>query len=255
MNLVISKDPDELASRAADEFVRIAKESIRERGAFAVALSGGSTPTLLYRRLLDASIDWDKVYFFFGDERNVPPTEDASNFRNANKDLFRPLRIREDRIFRWRTELKDPKEIADDYFLQLVKGFEEILSMSDLAPASSGGVIKPQFDLILLGMGADGHTASLFPGSLALEETEKFAVQNWVSQLGAWRYTLSFPVINEARNVIFLVAGADKSETLRDVLKAQDDPSLPAGRVSPTNGDLSWFVDQAAATKLSETAV
>ena len=105
MNIVISKDAEELASRAAVEFARLAYEAIQERDEFVVALSGGSTPLLLYRHLIEAAIDWDRVFFYFGDERNVPPDEDASNFKGANGSLFRPLRVREDHIFRWRTEL------------------------------------------------------------------------------------------------------------------------------------------------------
>jgi len=255
MNAIVCKNPDELASRAAEEFASVAKESIEESGAFSVALSGGSTPLLVYKRLLDASLDWERVYFFFGDERNVPPDEEASNFRNANKALFRPLRIREDRIFRWRTELGDPKAVADDYFVQLVNGFSEIQGAIAGEPAPrSPGVIQPVFDLILLGMGSDGHTASLFPDTAALEEKEKFAVQNWVPKLADWRYTLSFPVLNMARNVVFLVAGGDKAEALEKVLEDQDS-DLPAKRVQPANGKLSWFVDSAAAVKLSDANI
>lgn len=255
MSLITCKNPDDVASRASAEFTRIARESISERGAFAVALSGGSTPILLYKHLLDTSLDWDKVYFFFSDERNVPPSEDASNFRSANKELFRPLRIREDRIFRWRTELGDPEAVADDYFLQLVKGFEGIGQTIDAAPMKAVGVINPSFDLVLLGMGSDGHTASLFPDTDALEETEKFAIPNWVPQLGAWRFTLSLPVINRARNVNFLVTGSDKADTLLAVFAGEVENDLPAKRVHPAKGKLIWFADQAAASKLPETAV
>ena len=235
MNLVICKDPSELASRAASEFVRIAKESISERGSFIVALSGGSTPMLLYKRLIEATLDWNRVSFYFGDERNVPPDEEASNFRSANKELFRPLRIREDRIFRWRTELETPEMVAADYQERL----------EDIGP----GI--PRFDLILLGMGSDGHTASLFPGTEALDETERFVVPNRVPQLGSWRFTLTFPVINNARNVMFLVSGADKSQPLSQVLESKRDGILPAQRIQLTKGDLTWLVDQAAASKLS----
>lgn len=240
MNVVVCKDPAELSSRAATEFVRIAKESISERGSFAVSLSGGSTPILLYKQLLAADLDWNRVSFYFGDERNVPPDEDASNFRGANQELFRPLRIREDRIYRWRTELETPEEVAQDYQERL----------EDIGPG------LPRFDLILLGMGSDGHTASLFPDTEALDETERFTVANRVPQLGSWRFTLTFPVINNARNVMFLVAGADKSETLSRVLTSEPKPDgLPAQRVNPIKGDLNWFIDQAAASKLSEPII
>ncbi|HQU94393.1 MAG TPA: 6-phosphogluconolactonase, partial [Pyrinomonadaceae bacterium] len=180
MNLVVCKDPADLASRAATEFVRIAKDSIAERGMFIVALSGGSTPLLLYKHLLDSSLDWDRVFFFFGDERNVLPDEDASNFKGANKGLFRPLRIREDNIFRWRTELGEPVAVAEDYEQTLRKLSPDV----------------PRFDLIVLGMGSDGHTASLFPGTDALSETTSNAAANWVPQLGTWRFTFTYSVIN-----------------------------------------------------------
>lgn len=240
MNLLVCKDPDDLASKAAAEFVRLGKGSIEARGRFLVALSGGSTPKLLYKRLVKADLDWGRVFFFFGDERNVSPDEEASNFRNANKDLFRPLRIREDRIFRWRTELESPDHVAHDYQDRL----------EDLGPGT------PRFDLMLLGMGADGHTASLFPGTQGLSESERFAMANWIPQLGAWRFTLTFPVINNSRNVVFLVAGKDKAETLSMVTRPSDQTeTLPACRVRPSDGTLTWFVDQAAVSELPDANI
>ncbi len=237
MNLVVTKDRDELAEHASVEFTRLAKEAIRERGTFTVALSGGSTPLLMYQHLHDAALDWGRAYFFFGDERNVPPDQDASNFRNANKELFRPLRIREDRIFRWRTELGNPLEVADDYEKSLKKLSSEII----------------RFDLILLGMGSDGHTASLFPATDALNEMERSAVANWIPQLGTWRFTLTYPVINNANNVMFLVTGDDKAETLRRVIEGEPQPNqLPSQAIRPTMGQLTWLVDRAAASNLTE---
>ena len=237
MNIVVSKDPEELASRAATEFARIAKEAIRERSSFTVALSGGSTPLLLYKHLLDASINWERVLFYFGDERNVPSDEDASNFKGANKSLFRPLRIREDNIFRWRTEIGTPIEVAEDY--------EQTLQ--------NLSVDLPRFDLILLGMGSDGHTASLFPGTEALNETSRSAVANWVPHLGSWRYTLTYNVINNARNVMFLVTGEDKAEMLKLVLEG--DAVLPAKLVRPNNGKLNWFIDRSSARDLKQVNI
>ncbi len=237
MNIVVSKDPDELASSAATEFTRLAESAIHERGSFTVALSGGSTPLLLYKYLLDAPVTWERVLFYFGDERNVPPDEDASNFKGANKAFFRPLRIREDNIFRWRTELGTPLEVADDYERTLRN-----LS-ADL----------PRFDLILLGMGTDGHTASLFPGTDAVNETERFAVANWVPQLGSWRFTLTYRVINNARNVMFLAAGEDKSERLKEVFESDTD--LPAKAVRPTDGDLTWYLDRSSARDLNRANI
>ncbi len=237
MTIVVSKDPDELASRAAAEFERLANEAIRERGSFTVALSGGSTPLLLYRHLRDASITWEQVFFYFGDERNVPPDEDASNFKGANKSLFRPLLIREDNIFRWRTELQTPLEVADDYEQTLQKLSDDL----------------PRFDLVLLGMGADGHTASLFPGTDALDETQRLAVANGVPQLGSWRFTLTYPVINNARNAMFLVAGEDKADTVKEVVEGDSD--LPAKLVQPESGKLTWYLDQSSARALDRTNI
>lgn len=233
MNIVVSKNPEELASRAATEFTRLVKEAILERGSFTVALSGGSTPLRLYKHLLDAAIDWDRGFFYFGDERNVAADEDASNFKGANRALFRPLRIREDNIFRWRTEIGTPLEVADDYEQTLLK-------------LSHG---PPRFDVILLGMGTDGHTASLFPGTDALDETQRSAVANWVPQLGSWRFTLTYPAINNARNVMFLVAGEDKAETVKEVVRG--DLDLPAKLVQPTAGELSWYLDHSSARDLN----
>lgn len=237
MNIVVSKDPEELASRAAIEFARLAKEAIGERGSFTVALSGGSTPLLLYKHLIDPAIDWELVFFYFGDERNVPPDEDANNFKGANKALFRPLRIREDNIHRWRTELETPEAVAEDYEQTLRKLSPDV----------------PQFDLILLGMGSDGHTASLFPGTDALSEKERFAVANWVPQLGSWRFTLTYRVINNAGNVMFLVAGEDKADALKRVIEGEPRPlELPSQGIKPTIGKLTWLIDRAAAGKLTD---
>lgn len=236
MNIVVAKDAEDLADRACAEFVRIVRDSVDERGSFAVALSGGSTPILLYRRLCDANLDWSSISFYFSDERNVSPEEDASNFRTANKELFRPLRVREDRIFRWRTELETPEDVAADYARHLER--------------------VPRFDLILLGMGTDGHTASLFPGTKALHESDERAAANWVPQLGSWRFTLTFPTLNDARNVMFLVSGADKGETLKAVLEGESRPEdLPAQRVRPTEGSLTWLIDQAAGSHLSSSNI
>ena len=240
MNIVVSKNADELASRAAIEFVRLAKEAIRERDSFTVALSGGSTPLLMYKHLLDAAIPWERVSFYFGDERNVSPDEDASNFKGANTSLFRPLRIREDHIYRWKTELKTPDAVAEDYAQTLHK----------LSPD------HPRFDLILLGMGSDGHTASLFPGTDALNEKQRSAVANWVPQLGSWRFTLTYPVINNARNAMFLVAGEDKASTVKEVIEGEARPTeLPSQGIQPAKGTLAWFVDRGAASHLTDANI
>jgi 6-phosphogluconolactonase len=237
--IIVARDTAEMNRRATEKFAAMAEESIKDRGRFTISLSGGSTPKALYR-LLSAepdrsTIDWEKVLFFFGDERNVPFDSGESNFRMANESLLSPLGISKDKVFRWKTELADPILAAADY--------EKVL-------ASNLESIPPVFDLILLGMGPDGHTASLFPGTTALDEKDRMAVANPVPQLDTTRLTLTYPVINAARNVAFLVAGEDKANMLSKVLDSDSDADfhdLPSRGVRPENGKLWWFVDAAAA--------
>ncbi len=236
---------EELNNFAAEKFVEIANDAINsERDSFAVVLAGGSTPKGLYQLLATDEykdkIDWRKVFFFFSDERNVLPTDTESNFRMAQENLFEPLSIQYFSVLRWNTELGEAERIAEDYnsTIKVFFGLDE----------EDG---SPRFDLILLGMGADGHTASLFPFSEALHETEKFAVANPVEKLQTTRLTLTFPVINNARNVIFLVAGEEKAETLREVLEGEFQPDkFPSQNVKPTHGNLIWLVDEKAASLL-----
>lgn len=230
---------EELNNFAAKKFVEIAKEAIEKRGQFTIVLAGGSTPKTLYQLLASGEfkdkIDWKSIYFFFGDERNVLPSSDQSNFRMANENLFAPLHIDFDKIYRWETELEKCEQIAFEYE-QTIKYFFRGF---------------PKFDLILLGMGADGHTASLFPFTEALRETEKIAVENYVEKLDSMRFTLTFPTINNARNIMFLVKGADKAETLRDVLEGEFQPEkLPSQNVKPIDGNLFWLCDGESATFL-----
>ena len=254
MKLNISKDLRRLGISAAEEFVRIAQDSIARRGSFRVALSGGSTPVALYERLINADIDWARVFFFFGDERNVPPDDEQSNFRLADEHLFQPLSIDPDRVFRWRTEVGAPDSVAEDYRNQLhigwLKGMPPEATVDSGVFALRGNDLR--FDLIILGMGTDGHTASLFPGTMALQFTSEIAVANWVPQLDQWRFTLTFTAINNARNVMFLVSGIEKAPTLSAVLQGKPDPeNLPSQSVQPSDGELYWFVDRDAASELS----
>lgn len=237
---------------AAEKFVEIANEAIESKRRFAVALAGGSTPKSLYRLLGNEEfrnkIEWSKVFFFFGDERNVAPDDDDSNYRMARENLFEPLKISETNIFRWRTELQDADDIAANYESAIGKFFDEFLGEKNKFQVAADDSNLPRFDLILLGIGADGHTASLFPFTEALSETEKIAAANPVEQLDAIRLTLTFPVINNARNVIFLVRGADKATALREVLEGDFQPDeFPAQNVKPASGDLFWLVDREAA--------
>lgn len=241
----IFQNLEELNDFAAEKFVEIANEAINsKRGSFAVVLAGGSTPKSLYKLLASKKfkdqIDWSKVFFFFGDERNVLPDSDESNFNMVNENLFEHLPIIHFQVFRWNTELNNVELIANDYNapIKTFFGLDENKGVAD-------------FDLILLGMGADGHTASLFPFTEALRETENFAVANYVEKLNDWRFTLTFPLINNARNVIFLVAGEDKAETLREVLEGEFEPErLPSQNVKPENGNLFWLLDENVAKLL-----
>jgi 6-phosphogluconolactonase len=236
---------NDLTRFAAEKFIEIGTDSIERRGKCSVALAGGSTPKALYKMLADDEfkdkIDWRKVYFFFGDERNVLPDDDESNFKMARENLLQPLNIDDKNIFRWQTELLDAKKIAEDYQKNIIEFYE--LKEDEF----------PRFDLILLGMGDDGHTASLFPFSQALGETKEIAVANSVEKLDTIRLTLTFPVINNAANVIFLVKGADKAETLREVLEGKNEPQkYPSQSVKPREGDLYWLIESEAARLLTE---
>ncbi|MGI8640221.1 MAG: 6-phosphogluconolactonase [Pyrinomonadaceae bacterium] len=231
---------DELDFFAAEKFIACGNRAIEQSGKFSVALAGGSTPKLLYRLLSSEQfknkIDWRKVFFFFGDERNVSPENEDSNFLMANENLLKPLQIEAKNIFRWKTELINTEAIAENY-AQKIKDFFN-LSENEF----------PRFDLILLGMGDDGHTASLFPLTDALQETEKIVVSNRVEKLDTTRLTFTFPTINNSLNIIFLVGGAAKAETLQQVLEGEFQPEkYPSQAVKPRNGNLFWLIDEQAA--------
>jgi 6-phosphogluconolactonase len=235
---------EELNNFAAEKFVEIADEAIKKREQFSVALAGGSTPKSLYQLLASDEfkdkIDWSHTFFFFGDERNVLPDDAESNFRMAIENLFEPLKISNQNIFRWQTELENAEIIAEKYENSIKDFFR--LAETDL----------PKFDLILLGMGADGHTASLFPYTEALPNTEKIAVANRVEKLNTTRLTLTFPAINNAANIMFLVAGADKAEALREVLEGESTPEkYPSQNIKPANGELFWLIDKNVAKSLN----
>lgn len=247
--LKVFSNIEELNDFAAERFIEIGNAAIEKRGQFIVALAGGSTPKAFYQLLASDKfknkIDWASVFFFFGDERHVPPDHKESNFRMANESLFEPLKISEENIFRWITEEKHAEIVADDYESRILDFFDKKDLLSDEFDE------EPSFDLILLGMGDDGHTASLFPYTEALNETNRIAVENIVEKLNAIRLTLTFPVINNAENVIFLVKGADKAETLKQVLEGEFEPlKFPSQNVQPVSGNLFWLVDSEAAELL-----
>lgn len=231
---------EELNNFAAEKFIETGNLAIKKRGQFSVVLAGGSTPKSLYQLLsgdkFKNKINWKSVFFFFGDERNVLPDNDESNFKMANENLLQPLKIDSDKIYSWETGREVPEKIAEDYQSSIQYFFRGF----------------PKFDLILLGMGDDGHTASLFPFTKALDETEKIAVENWVEKLETWRFTLTFPAINNAKNIIFLVKGEDKADTLKEVLEGELEPQkFPSQNIKPANGKLLWLVDSTAAERLT----
>jgi len=231
----------DLFHAAAEEFVSAARASIGSHGRFTVALSGGSTPKALYSLLAAnyATFVWNRVFLFFGDERHVPPTDPESNYRMVHESLLSNISIPAENVFRVPAENPDALAAAADYEAQLRRFFA-------LKPGEF-----PRFDLILLGMGPDGHTASLFPDSEALDEKSRLVVANWVAKFNTHRITVTFPVLNHAAEVIFLASGADKADMLHRVLEGKNTPPLPSQRVQPTDGKLLWMLDEAAAAKLT----
>lgn len=236
--------PQELFAAAADEVLQAAKNAVAVRGRFTIALSGGSTPKSLYNLLATNAknaLPWERTFFFWGDERHVSPDNADSNYKMADEAMLAKIPVAAANIFRVPAENPDAAVAAAEYDQTLRKFF---------------GVVDgqfPQFDLILLGMGPDGHTASLFPGTAALQEKSKLVVANWVEKFKTYRITFTLPVLNAARCVVFLVSGTDKADALKNVLEG-DAPGeqYPSKLVRPTEGKLIWLVDRAAASKLSE---
>ena len=240
-NIEVLATAADLFHAAAEEFVRAARAAIGAQGRFTVALSGGSTPKALYSLLASNYADfvWNRVFLFFGDERHVPPTDPESNYRMVEESLLTKIAIPAENVFRVAAENPDAAAAASDYENQLRRFFK----------INSGEF--PRFDLILLGMGPDGHTASLFPDSAALDEQSRLVVANWVAKFNTHRITFTFPVLNRAAEVMFLASGADKAEMLHQVLEGKNIPPLPSQRVQPSDGKLLWMLDEAAAAKLS----
>jgi 6-phosphogluconolactonase len=238
----VLKDEDAVARAAADIFVNLAPQLHGNRRPFRVALAGGTTPQALYALLASAAyrsrVAWDQVSFFFGDERAVPPDHPDSNYRAANDALFRPLDISPKNIYRMRGEMPDLEAAAAAYERELQSAFE--------------GERVPRFDLIFLGMGPDGHTASLFPGSPALAECKRLVVPvTDAPKPPPRRLTLTVPVLNAGKLVLFMATGADKAQTLREVLQETASPAqYPARHVRPGPERLAWLVDEAAGRML-----
>ena len=240
-------DPEHLAQAAVARFVQLAEEAITARGLFTVALSGGSTPKRLYQLLATPEwcnqVSWNRVHLFWGDERHVPIDHPDSNYRMVRENLIDRVPIPATNIHRIRAENPDADQAASDYEQELRLLFE--LTDNEL----------PQFDVVFLGMGSNGHTASLFPGTGAIFEQKHLVVASWIEEFKSDRITLTPPVINNAVQIIFFVTGTEKAATLKAVLEGQYQPDrLPTQIIRPTQGKVVWMVDQAAASLLS-TAV
>ena len=233
----IVADASELSRVGAAEFEHVARNAVMARERFTVCLSGGSTPRGLHSQLARVAgrLPWDKFYFFWGDERHVPPDDKDSNYRMARETLLSQAPIPPDHVFRMHAEETDAGRVAEEY--------EQTIRIFFALKAGE----LPRFDLVLLGLGPDGHTASLFPGSPALQERSRLVAANWVQKLGQYRLTLTAPVINNAAEVIFLVSGEEKTAALQSVLYS-DAPAeqFPAKLIQPVKGRLIWLVDRAA---------
>jgi 6-phosphogluconolactonase len=222
----------------------LSEQAIQSHGRFLIALSGGSTPKTLYQTLVapewKRQFKWDKILFLFGDERCIPPDHPESNFGMARAALFQPMNIPADHIYRMKGEYKNPIAAAHEYE-------DQLRTVARCPPPN-----LPTIDLVLLGLGEDGHTASLFPGTAALEEQSKVVTVGHAPTGVPTRITLTLGVLNRAAVVLFLVAGAGKATMVRRVIQPETeaDRSLPAARVAPESGQLIWMLDQAAGTQL-----
>jgi 6-phosphogluconolactonase len=242
-NIRTFADAEAVSQAAAHEFVRCAREAVAARGRFVVAFSGGSTPKRLYQLLAEPphrdQIDWNRIEVFWGDERSVPPDHKDSNYNMAREALLSRVPIPPGQVHRIEAERQDRDAAAREYQAAIAAVF-------GVSPADP----PPSLDLILLGMGPDGHTASLFPGTTALTETTRWVVVNWVEKFHTDRVTLTAPILNAAREVLFLVAGADKAEPLAGVLEGPPNVQLLPSQLIHPAGQLVWFLDRAAAANL-----
>jgi 6-phosphogluconolactonase len=240
----ILADAEAMSRAAADAIAEHVTESLQTRDVYSIALSGGTTPRRLYELLADdpelrGRIPWDRIHFFWGDERHVPPEHPESNYHMALDALLSRVPIPPDNIHRIRAENPDADQAAADYAREIRRFFK-------IAPGE-----MPCFNFILLGMGSDGHTASLFPGSPALAEQKSLVMANWVDKFQSFRLTLTVPVFNSADLILFLVSGGQKADTLKAVLAGDQAPDrYPVQRIQPKQGSKLWFLDRPAAKRL-----
>lgn len=239
--LLVCPDPEAVAREGARRFVLHAAAAIQQRGRFAVALSGGSTPKRMYEVLAQEhrdQVDWDLVHFFWGDERFVPSTNAASNYHMTEVALLNALELQNGNIHRVRTELEGAEAAAAAYE-------REIISFFSLAGE------LPRFDLILLGLGTNGHTASLFPYSKSLHENSRLVVAEYIDEVKQSRITLTAPVINAARDILFLATGAEKASVVKEILFGPiDTERLPAQLIHPASSTATWLLDRTGASQL-----
>ena len=236
MNLRILTSKEDLARAAAEHFVQASRNAVAQKGFFTVALSGGSTPKALYELLADPNesfrdqIPWPKIHFYWSDERHVPPDHADSNYRLANEAMLSRVQVSRGNVHRIISE--NPAADAARDYENTIKEIGE----------------DPRLDLILLGLGTDGHTASIFPGSEVLNETERLVAAPWVEKLNTFRITMTLPLLNNGASVVFLVSGAEKAQIVKEVLEGPE--KYPAQAVKPHNGELIWMLDEDAAKEL-----
>lgn len=250
--IVVLPDRAALARKAASRFVALAQEAIAARGKFSVALSGGSTPRDLYALLaapeFAPQVDWTRVHFFWGDERAVPPDHPDSNYRRVNETLLAHVPVPPQNVHRILAE-QPPADAAREY----EKTLRAFFTLSPAKRGRAGVGALPRLDLVLLGLGANGHTASLFPHTQVFHETTHWVAAEYIDEVKMWRITLTASVINAAANILFLVAGADKAATVRAVLRGAYRPDdLPAQLIQPANGRAVWLLDRDAASQISD---
>jgi 6-phosphogluconolactonase len=240
----IHRDSRACAEAAAEFVLEVGKEAVRTNGRFLIALSGGTTPETLYRALTSPAFtdrfDWSRTTFFFSDERCVPPDDPRSNYALAKKILFIPLKIMPSQVYRMEGESSDPQSAASEYEQQLRLATKTLRSA------------QPSLDLVLLGLGEDGHTGSLFPGASILQDRQRVIAATQSPKDPPRRLTMTLAAINRASVILFLVSGAGKAGVVRAILdpRTETERQLPAALVSPEGGRLIWFLDQAAAVEL-----
>ena len=242
----ILADTEAISRAAAEIIIKGISDCLQAQDTYSIALSGGSTPRRLYELLandakLQEQIHWDRVHFFWGDERHVPPGHPDSNYRMADTALLSKVPIPSTNIHRIKAEDSDADKVAADYEQEIRRFFK----------IDTGQM--PGFNCVLLGMGPDGHTASLFPGTSAIEETKRLAVANWIEKFQSYRITLTGPLFNNADRILFLVGGIEKAETLKAVLEDDSKTTrFPVQLIQPTHAEVTWFLDQPAAGRLSQ---